>query len=276
MRSSRIQPLHPTHDTGEFALTIVFYGLGAFITGFMLTTRVGDSNDGKIYPLKMKYPTPKDWRWRHQLLLSLCIACLGASHALVRSSNGGDKNYIATINISVFNSKTSSSFVAWLLAAFASGILNAFLASCEVMTLRACNMSGTVQDIFLGLGYALRSRSLRYMWRVRLLLCCFIAFYVGGISGSLVFRSSFGASAMLFPVIALTPFWLFGIGLLAFRYLKPAVYRSTVSNAGVIYDDVARGSVARLHGRASAAHFERAEPITRASFVRRISTIIKA
>ncbi len=81
---------------------------------------------------------------------------------------------------------------------------------------------------------------------------------------------------MMFPVIALTPFWLFGTGLLVFRYLKPAEYRSPVSNAGAIHDDVARGSVARLHGRASAAHFERAEPITRASFVRRVSTIIHA
>jgi len=241
--------LHVTHDTAEFALTMFFYGLGAFISGFLLTTRMGQSVDGRIYPLRMNFPTPMHWRWRHQILLTFCMSCLAAAHALVRSANGDDKNYIAGITISIFDSKTSSVFVAWMLTVFASGFLNAFTVTGSLITLRAGNVTGTVQDMFLALGFSLRSRSLRYVWRMRLLLCCFTGFYVGGIFGSLVFRSSFGASALLFPIFVLAPLWLIGAAMLSVRYSNPALYtnQKRVRNLGKTYVDVARGGLAQLH-----------------------------
>ena len=82
------------------------------------------------------------------------------------------------------------------------------------ITLRASHVSGTINDIFLGIGFALRSRSLRYIWRVRALLLNLISFFIGGIIGSLLFNSSFAASALVFPIILLLPLWAVGIALL--------------------------------------------------------------
>ncbi len=227
-------------------MAISFFGLAAFISGFTLTTRAGDSIDGRLYPLKMNYPTAAHWRWRHQLLLSLCIACLTASHVIVRHTNAGNKYYIAGIDFSIDDPSTSLFFAAWLLALFASGFLNALLMPGHLIALRAGNTSGTIQDIFLGVGFALRSRSLRYMWRVRLLLCAYVAFYLGGIIGSLVFQSSFGASAVIFPAILLAPLWLLGCVLLAIRYSQPDVYRTRARDLAASYVDSARGSIAQL------------------------------
>ena len=247
-----------------------FFGFAAFIAGFTLTTRVGDATDGRVYPLKMNCPTAAHWRWRHQLLLSLCIACLSASHALVQHANAGDKYYIASINVSVSDPATNGVFAAWLLATCASGFLSALLVAGDLIALRAGAMQGTIHDIFLAMGFILRSRSLRYIWRVRLQLCTYLAFYLGGIIGSLVFRSSFGASAVIFPAILLLPLWLLGSVLCATRFSKPAVYRTKASDLASIYVDAARGGIAQLDAKSSVVDFAPPEVITRASIVQSV------
>jgi len=259
----------------ELALAILVFGSAAFISGFALTTQVGDSTDGRVYPLKMNYPTAARWHWRHQLLLSLCISCLSASHALVQHANAGDKYYIASINVSVSDPATNGVFAAWLLAICASGFLNALLVPGDVITLRAGNMQGTIHDICLVMGFTLRSRSLRFFWRVRLQLCAYLAFYLGGIIGSLVFRSSFGASAVIFPAILLLPLWLLGSVLCATRYSNPAVYRTQASDLASTYVDAVLGGIAQLDARSSVVDFAPPEIITRASFVQSVQNNVQ-
>jgi hypothetical protein len=228
----------------DFVLALISFNLPAFISGFVMTTRANHVVGGRLYPLRMNYPTSSHWRWRHQLLLTICIASLIACHAIVRFQNGGNKNFITTINVT----NSSPMFWAWILATFASGFLNAMLSGGSLIVLRAGNMSGTVMDTFLGLAFALRSRSLVYMWRVVLLSGTYAAFYVGGIAGSLVFQSSFGASVMIFPAILLAPMWFLGIVLLWFRYrnVEGGAFNHLASFNDV---DVARGTCAQIDAK---------------------------
>jgi hypothetical protein len=228
----------------DFALALISFNLPAFISGFVMTTRANHVSGGRLYPLQMNYPTSSHWRWRHQLLLTFCIASLAACHAIVRFQNGGNQNFISTINVT----NSSSMFWAWILATFASGFLNAMLAGGSLIVLRAGNMSGTVMDAFLGLAFTLRSRSLVHMWRVLLLSCTYMAFYIGGIVGSLVFQSSFGASVMIFPAILLAPVWLLGFVLLWFRYRN--VEGGALNHVASFNDeDVARGTYAQIDAK---------------------------
>ncbi len=138
--------------------------------------------------------------------------------AISRSFIGTNKDFASTID---YQDLSNSAFlVALSSAAFAAGTLNTLSSLGRRITLRSVHVSGTINDMFLGLGFALRSRSLRFVWRVRALLYNLISFFTGAVMGSVVFYSSFGASALLFPIIFLAPLWATGIGLLIARRLK--------------------------------------------------------
>ena len=235
-----------SNTAAAFVWAILSFNLAAFIAGFVLTTRKNHVQGG-LHPLRMNYPTPAQWRWRHQLLLTVCIACLIVSHSIVSFLSDGNKNFISTIDVNT----TSSVFYAWLLVLLSAGFLNSLLSGGSLIVLRSGNMSGTVMDMFLGVAFALRSRNTSRMWRVMLQFCTFFAFYLGGIAGSLVFASTFASSSLLFPAIVLAPMWFFGCSLLFLRYRNPEY----LSDAGreTIYEDVARGAAAQLDARPS--HF---------------------
>ena len=81
-----------------------------------------------------------------------------------------------------------------------------------------------------------------------MLSCTYMAFFIGGIAGSLVFQSSFGASVMIFPAILLAPVWLLGIVLLWFRYRN--VEGGALNHVASFNDvDVARGTYAQIDAK---------------------------
>lgn len=234
-----------SNTAGAFVLAILSFNMAAFIAGFVLTTRENHSQGGRLHPLRMNYPTRAHWRWRHQLLLSVCISCLIVSHFIVASQSHSNKNFISAIDVNT----TSSVFWAWLLVTFSAGLLNALLSTGSMITLKAGTISGLVLDMFLGAALALRSRSTSRLWRVQLQFTTFAAFFIGGVAGSLVFTSSLGASSLLFPVAVLALMWLFGAILLFLRYRKAD--DASCEDTLFTDDDVARGSSAQLDARSS-------------------------
>ena len=212
-----------SYSADDIVLLLLVFGLSASVCGFTLTTSAADSADTRLHHLKMDYPKPLSWSWKHQILVSLCIIYLGMSHSLVQNASHGDIHYIDTIGID--GSINYDFFEACLLATAASATLNSLLSQGNLIALRASHVTGTVHDIFLGLGFAVRSRSLRLMWRVRLLSCSYIGFFVGGIVGSVVYQSTFGPFSLIFPVILLAPVWLGGAGFLALQLRREHLRR---------------------------------------------------
>ena len=201
-----------SYAAGECALIILAFGAASFVCGVILTSRQGAPASPNYIVLKMDYPSAGSWRLQHQVILSICIASLCASYGLAHDFTGDDKNYALSIGVQL--SANAAFVVACLFDAFASGALNALMSHGHRIVLRATHVTGCITDIFMGLGFALRSRSLRFMGRLRLLLIAYVSFFAGGVAGSLVFSSAFGVSAVAVPAILLAPFWAAGLVLL--------------------------------------------------------------
>jgi uncharacterized membrane protein YoaK (UPF0700 family) len=209
---------------GALACIILAFCLACFVCGFILTAP--SSLDTSKYVIRrIDYPNVSEWRWKHQVIVSLCIASLCVSHAIVRDFSGSNgTNYASSVS---YQQPAYSGFLfACACSAFAAGILNSLSSFGRRITVRSSHVTGSVNDIFLGLGFALRSRSLRFIWRVRVLLINFLAFFAGGVCGSLVFLSSFGATAVIFPAILLAPLWVLGVGMLFVRKLNSKLRKS--------------------------------------------------
>jgi uncharacterized membrane protein YoaK (UPF0700 family) len=214
----RVKYPPPPNGTGSRSLSapvllcpLLAFALSCSLFGFTLTLP-GSSNPSKYALRKMDYPNIKEWRWKHQAFLTLCILSLCLAYGITRSFIGDDKDFAGSVDYR--NSDYAAFLFAFSCLAFSAGILNMFSSLGRRITLRASHVSGTINDIFLGIGFALRSRSLRYIWRVRALLLNLISFCIGGVIGSLLFNSSFAASALVFPIILLLPLWVVGIALL--------------------------------------------------------------
>ena len=197
-------------------LAFIFaYGLACFVSGFVLTR---PSSAGKHVLRRIDYPSVKEWRTKHQALLSLSIISLCVAFAVARSFTGNAKDFASKVN---YQEPSSAGFLfACCCAAFAAGVLNTLSSLGRRITLRSSHMSGSINDIFLGLGFALRSRSLRFIWRVRVLAYSWIAFFAGAVSSSLIFYSFLGALVLVFPIVLLAPLWIYGIALLIVQRRK--------------------------------------------------------
>jgi uncharacterized membrane protein YoaK (UPF0700 family) len=202
---------------GSLLCIILAFGFGCFLCGFVLTAP-SSLNTKKYIVRRIDYPNVQEWRWKHQALVSVGVLGLSVSYAIARSFAGDDKNFVASIS---YQQPSSSAFLfACSCSAFAAGVINSLSSSARRITVRSSHVTGSVNDIFLGLGFALRSGSLRFVWRVRVLVYNFLAFFTGAVCGSLVFSSSFGPAAVIFPAILLTPLWFVGIGMLFVRFMR--------------------------------------------------------
>ncbi len=223
------------------------FGLGGFVTGFSLTSAPKESVDGRRYPAKMNFPASLHWRPCHQLILTLCVTCFLAANTVFEHASGGNKNFISSkIVVDISTNQNVPFLLAWLLNIFASALLNGLLCTGANITLRAGNMDGHVLDVFMGLADAVTSRSLRFIWRVRAQMFALVSFFCGCCTGSLVFQSSFGASALSFGSIALAPLWLTGAVLLALRHRASKALVSRPSDLAAAYVDTARGGHSQL------------------------------
>jgi hypothetical protein len=242
-----------TYSAEEYALAVLAFGFGGFVTGFVLTTGSKESLDGRIYPSKMNFPSTGSWRVGHQLLLSICIACFGVAHALFRYSSDGNKMFISSkIVVDIATNQNAIFVVSWLFNVFSSALLNGLLCTGAQITLRAGNMDGHVLDVFMGLSDILNSRSLRFLWRMRVQMLAIIAFFAGCLIGSLVFQSSFGSSALTFACILLSPMWLLGAVLFYRHHKQCKTHPPRPSDLHAAYVDTARGNVSQLDTRSSA------------------------
>jgi uncharacterized membrane protein YoaK (UPF0700 family) len=221
------------YSADEIAAMLLAFGLSCFVCGFTLTTVAGD---GRLNHLKMDYPKPLSWSWKHQLILSLSCMYLLAAHVIVVNSTHGDKHYVDTIAISEA-SENLIFFEACLLCTAAAASLNCFLSQGNLVALRASHVTGTAHDIFLGIGFSLRSRSLRVMWRVRLLSATYIGFVVGGFIGSAAFNTDNGQYAILTPLFFLVPMWLCGCGFLCLQLRREYLRRIGLRGSRITNDN---------------------------------------
>ena len=241
-----------TYSAEEYALAVLAFGFGGFITGFVLITPSKESLDGRVYPSKMNFPSSASWRFGHQLLLSLCIACYAVAHALFQYSSSGNKLFISSkIVVDIATNQNTVFVVSWLFNVFSSALLNVLLCTGAQVTLRAGNMDGHVLDVFMGMSDVLNSRSLRFMWRIRMQMLAIISFFSGCLIGSLVFQSSFG-SPLAFACIALSPVWLVGIVLFYQHHKESKAHPPRPSDLHAAYVDTARGSVSQLDAQSEA------------------------
>jgi uncharacterized membrane protein YoaK (UPF0700 family) len=201
--------------SAAFLAIIIAYGLACFVCGFVLTL---PSKADKYVLRRIDYPSVKEWRWKHQALVSLSIISLCVAFAVARSFTGDAKNFAATVN---YQESSSAGFLmACCCAAFAAGVLNTLSSLGRRITVRSSHVTGTINDIFLGLGFALRCRSVRFMWRVRALAYSWMAFFAGAVASSLIFYSFLGSSVLVFPIVLLAPLWVYGIALLILQRRK--------------------------------------------------------
>jgi uncharacterized membrane protein YoaK (UPF0700 family) len=185
------------------------------VCGFVLTL---PSKADKYVLRRMDYPSVKEWRWKHQALVSLSIISLCVAFAVARSFTGAANNFAGTVN---YQESSSAGFLmACCCAAFAAGVLNTLSSLGRRITVRSSHVTGTINDIFFGLGFALRCRSLRFMWRVRALAYSWMAFFAGAVASSLIFYSFLGSSVLVFPIVLLAPLWVYGIALLILQRRK--------------------------------------------------------
>jgi hypothetical protein len=234
-----------TYATDEYVFAVLAFGCAGLVTGFCLTNTANESNDKRIYPVKMNFPSPGHWRPGHQIILTLIIVLYATAHAVFESISGGDKNIVRRTGF--VDSDQFPTFVwAWLFNLFASGLVNGLLCTGAQITLRAGNMDGHSLDVFLGLADAVCSRSLRYIWRVRAQTLAIVAFFCGCLFGAAVFGSSFGPSALSLPCITLAPLWVMGIVLLV-RRLQQRLHKQAPRDLSTEYFDPYRHAIAHHH-----------------------------
>jgi uncharacterized membrane protein YoaK (UPF0700 family) len=196
-----------SYTSHELAVILVAFGCGCSMCGFFLTSP--SSVDPTQYILRRNdYPNLKDWQVKHQMIISACLAGLFMSYGIARGYAGTDKMFAHFINFDEI--RYGGLLFACACAAFSCGILNALTSLGKRIMMRSCHVTGTLNDIGLGLGFALRTGSLRFIWRVRFLAYSYLAYWIGGIIGSLVFYSNFGDSSLLFPAFLMLPIWLVG------------------------------------------------------------------
>jgi uncharacterized membrane protein YoaK (UPF0700 family) len=229
----------PGYSADEICAMLIVFGLSCFVCGFTLTV---PGADGVLQHLKMDYPKPLSWTWRHQLILSLCFFYLIISHIIVVNSTHGNKHYIDSIAISE-GSANLIFFEACLLSTAAAAALNCFLSQGVLVPLRASHVTGTAHDIFLGLGFSLRSKSLSIMWRVCLLSSTYVGFLVGGVIGSAVYNSEFGQYAVITPVVLLAPMWLCGCGFICLQLRRELLRRSGLRGSRITGDNLEMASL---------------------------------
>lgn len=196
-------------STATFFGIAISYCFGALLNGFFMIAFA--SSDGKWHHMRLKHPAVACWKYPHQLLLTVCMGALAAAYVLMDSDLPNFPRYKA----SRLEPKTPAFLAAIMLTSFAAAILNGFLTLNQMLVVRSGHHTGTLHDIFFFLGYTLRARNCRFMWKVKLLACSLISFLIGACIGALSYNNSdFKYLAGLLPFIMLSPMWILGAALL--------------------------------------------------------------
>jgi uncharacterized membrane protein YoaK (UPF0700 family) len=198
-------------SSATFFGVAISYCFGALLNGFFMIAFA--SSDGKWHHMRLKHPAVAAWKYPHQLLLTVCMCALAAAYALMDSDVPNFLRYKA----SRLEPKTPVFLAAIMLTSFAAAILNGFLTLNQMLVVRSGHHTGTLHDIFFFLGYSLRARNCRFLWKVKLLACSLISFLIGACIGALSYNSDLKHSAALVPLIMLSPMWILGVALLVVK-----------------------------------------------------------
>jgi hypothetical protein len=198
-------------STAAYFGIAISYCIGALLNGFLMIAFA--SSDGKWHHIRLKYPSVSSWKYPHQLLLTVCVSALAAAYGLMDSDLPNFPRYKA----SRLELKTPAFLAAIMLTSFAAAILNGFLTLNQMLVVRSGHHTGTLHDIFFFLGYTLRARNCRFMWKVKLLACSLISFLIGACIGTLSYNSDFKYLAVIVPLIMLSPMWILGVVLLVVK-----------------------------------------------------------
>jgi hypothetical protein len=208
---------------GELLALIFCFGLGSFISGLVLAAR---SDDGSMSFMKLDFPSYASWHWRHQLLVTICIACLSLAHAIVQSEADKIPSYVSGAL-----PKSGAFVFSVLLLSFTSSILSTMLTLHHHLLLRAANHTSTLYDIFWGLGFALRARTCRYLWKAQLLFWTAAGFVAGACIGANAYMATLKYSAIIVPIAMLAPLWIAGLAVIVARRIRPRLHTAAASLA---------------------------------------------
>lgn len=198
---------------GELLALIFCFGLGSFVSGLVLAVR---SDDGSVSFMKLEFPSYASWHWQHQLLITICIVCLSLAHAIVQSESDKISSYVSGAL-----PKSGAFVFSVLLLSFTTSILSTILTLHHHLLLRAANHTSTLYDIFWGLGFALRARSFRYLWKTQLLFCTVAGFVAGACIGANAYMATLKFSAIIVPIIMLAPLWIAGLAVIVAQRVTP-------------------------------------------------------
>jgi hypothetical protein len=204
---------------GELLALIFCFGLGSFISGLVLAAR---SDDGSLSFMKLEFPSYASWHWRHQVLITICMACLSLAHAIVQSESDKIPSYVSGAL-----PKSGTFVFSVLLLSFTSSILSTMLTLHHHLLLRAANHTSTLYDIFWGLGFALRARSCRYLWKAQLLFCTCTGFVAGVCIGANAYMTTLKFSAIIVPISMLAPLWIAGLAVIVARRIRPQLHSAS-------------------------------------------------
>ena len=223
-----------------FFLIVLGYGIGAFSSGDVQVARDFDvivmsragftlarksSKDCGYAPIRMDHPNASEWRWQHQLLVSLCLTCLCSAHFLVLRDCSGLHWHLKCREM-----RSVSTTASIMLTSCSSAMINCIVmhGPSQYITLRASSPTGQIADMFVLLGRLFRSRNRRYvlfshsafswctdfnrfLWKIKLQAVVASSFCVGAIAGANTFESALSISSLLMPMFMLCPLWLLGI-----------------------------------------------------------------
>ena len=204
-------------NEGALIAVTISAGIGSFFSGLVLSSK--GASGGKAAFVKMLFPSVDSWTLRHQLHVTVCICCLAISHAIVASEVD-----VSQYKSSKYKSNLVSSSTAYLLAvlllSFTMSALSTLLTLNQQLMLRGGNFTSQVFDCFAGIGFSVRARDCRYLWKSHMMLWCLAGFTAGACVGSSAYESTFNVNSVTVPIIMVAPLWLAGAVFLAVRRLR--------------------------------------------------------
>lgn len=154
----------PSDQASYFWGHLLFYTLGSMVGGFVIQ-RIQDK-----------------WRGRQSTVLGLEALVLWAA---------------------VLAQQRGHSFVAAYCMASAAGLQNSVTSCISIISIRTCNVTGTVVDIGTAIPLIALDGWAKHSWRLKLWVAMFAAFWIGALLGALGFRE-LGDDVLYVPAVSVT------------------------------------------------------------------------
>lgn len=201
-----------------YLLFMMCFVAGSFAVGAVLIERDRDENNVIIAskpPRQLTMDSPKIHRWKttHQIVLTIEMGLLLLSMVIVSFV---DEGVVDSIDA---HQQFNRFLMSLCLVCSASGIHNSMTTYCRTLPVRSTHVTGTLTDIGMILGFAMRTRQKQHLWKLKLLIPSWISFVVGVTFGALTFYAT-DDYAIFLPLVLLSPLWFWGLWNTNFYGLK--------------------------------------------------------